>query len=326
VDRDSAKLDHSIGSRPSGIGARIAVGLVTVYVLWGSTFLAIRLAVDTIPPLLMAAGRWLLAGTVLYAYARLRGAEKPTFRHWRTALLMGALLVFFSNGGVTWAETRVPSGIAALFIASVSFWMVLLDWLRPGGSAPPARVALGVVIGFVGVALLGGRHGEGLHVDPLGTAVLLFAALSWSVGSLASTRVPRPASPLLGAGMQMLVGGGYLLVSGLALGERVAPARVTLLSAGSLVYLSVAGSLIGFTVYLWLMRVAPPALVSTYACVNPVVAVFLGAVFLHEPVTPRMLVATAAIVGAVALVISARLKPADNKAVLRCRTPARAQA
>jgi drug/metabolite transporter (DMT)-like permease len=318
-------LDLFIGSG-HGLGARVAVGLLAIYLLWGSTFLAIRVAVETIPPFLMASGRWLLAGGVLYAWARSRSPERPTLRHWRTALLMGALMVFFSNGFVTWAETRVSSGIAALFIASVSFWMVLLDWARPGGRRPAPRVALGVVLGFLGVALLAGRHGEGLHVDPLGTAALLVSALAWSVGSILSPRVARPASPLLGASMQMLVGGTYLLIAGLASGERIHAARVSALSAISLVYLAVFGSLVGFTVYLWLMRVASPALVSTYACVNPVVAVFLGAVFLGEPVTPRMLVATAAIVGAVALVVSARSKPSDNRFVLPRSAAARAEA
>ena len=142
---------------------------------------------------------------------------------------------------------------------------------------------------------------------------LLVSAFSWSLGSLLSPRVPRPSSPLLGASMQMLVGGTYLLLTGLATGERIVPAKVSALSLASLVYLAVFGSLVGFTVYLWLMRVASPALVSTYACVNPVVAVFLGAVFLAEPVTPRMLLATAAIVGAVALVVSAKPKPSDNR-------------
>jgi drug/metabolite transporter (DMT)-like permease len=309
-------LDQLIGSRSSSLGFRIGLGLATIYVVWGSTFLAIRLAVETIPPLFMCSLRWLLAGAVLYAFARWRGAARPTLPQWGTALFLGALLILFSNGVVTWAETRVASGVAALFIASVSFWVVLLDWLRPGGKRPPLRVALGVVAGFSGVALLVGRHDESFHVDPVGAAALVAAALSFSIGSLASTRVPRPPSPLLGVAMQMLAGGGCLLLASFVLGERVSPSKVTLLSAGSLVYLAVAGSLVGFTIYLWLMRVAPPALVSTYACVNPVVAVLLGGLFLHEPITARILVATAAIVGAVALVVSARMKSTDNRAVL----------
>lgn len=295
---------------------------MTIYLLWGSTFLAIRVGVETIPPLLMCSLRWLLAGAALYLFARRRGAARPTLLEWRTSILLGALLIVFSNGGVTWAETRVSSGVAALFIASVSFWVVLLDWLRPGGKRPLLNVALGVAAGFSGVALLVGRHDEGFRVDPLGAVVLLVAALSFSIGSLASTRVPRATSPLLFVAMQMLAGGAMLLFASIVLGERVSLAKVSLLSAASLLYLAVAGSLVGFTLYLWLMRVAPPALVSTYACVNPVVAVFLGAVLLHEPITPRVLVATAAIVGAVALVISARMKSSDNRAVLP--QPARA--
>jgi drug/metabolite transporter (DMT)-like permease len=310
------RLDYRIGSRSTGTGLRIGLALVTIYILWGSTFLAIRVAVETIPPLFMCSLRWLLAGAVLYPFARTRGAARPALRHWGTALFLGALLIVFSNGGVTWAETRVPSGVAALFIASVSFWVVLLDWLRPGGKRPALGVGLGVVAGFSGVALLVGRHDEGLHVDPVGAGVLLVAALSFSIGSLASTRVPRPSNPLLFVAMQMLAGGASLMLFSIALGERVSVSRVTLLSAGSLVYLAVAGSLVGFTLYLWLMRVAPASLVATYACVNPVVAVFLGAVLLHEPITPRVVFAAAAIVGAVALVISARMKTSDNRAVL----------
>jgi drug/metabolite transporter (DMT)-like permease len=326
VDRTARGLDRLIGSKASRLGTRIALGLLAIYVLWGSTFLAIRVAVETIPPLLMCAARWLLAGSFLYVFACSRGAERPKARHWATASVMGALLVFFSNGGVTWAETRVPSGVAALFIASVSFWMVLLDWLRPGGTRPAPRVALGVVAGFLGVALLVGRHGEGVHVDPLGAGVLLFSALSWSIGSLVSTRIPRPSAPLLAASMQMLAGGAYLAIAGLASGERVDASRVSVLSVGALLYLAVFGSLVGFTIYLWLMRVAAPSLVATYACVNPVVAVFLGAVLLHEPITLRMLVATAAIVGAVALIVSARRKPAQNRVVLPSGATARAEA
>jgi drug/metabolite transporter (DMT)-like permease len=318
VDRITTVLDRLIGSQTRGLGLRVALALLAIYVIWGSTFLAIRIGVETIPPFLLAAGRWLLAGSCLYAFARARGAERPRARQWGTAALLGALLVFFSNGGVTWAETRVPSGLAALFIASVSFWMVLLDWLRPGGTRPAARVAAGVVLGFCGVALLAGPKGGGLDVDPLGLAVLLLSALSWSIGSLAAPRLARPAAPLLAAAMQMLAGGVYLVLASLATGEpaRFSPRAVSAASLVSLVYLAVFGSLVGFTLYLWLVRVAAPALVSTYACVNPVVAVFLGWALLGETITPRVVMATAVIAGAVAIVVSSRAKPSQNAAAV----------
>jgi drug/metabolite transporter (DMT)-like permease len=286
-------------------------------VLWGSTFLAIRLGVETIPPLLMAASRWLLAGTVLYTVCRLARMPRPRLSGWPKAFALASLLIVCSNGGVTWAETRVSSGIAALLVASVSFWMVLLDWLLPGGKRPSARVAGGVVLGFAGVGLLSGPHGEGLRVDPYGLAVLLLSSIAWSAGSHLSKRFVASEAPLVSAAMQMLAGGTLLTLLSLLTGELrgFVPAHVALRSAVSVVYLAAFGSLAGFTLFLWLMRTAPPPVVATYACVNPVVAVLLGWAFLHEPVTPRMLAATVVIVASVALIISKKLSPPQNDPV-----------
>ncbi|HEV8269055.1 MAG TPA: EamA family transporter [Thermoanaerobaculia bacterium] len=288
---------------------RIALGLVTVYLLWGSTFLAIRVAVGTIPPFLMASARWTIAGIVLYSLSLLGGGPRPTLVHWRNAIVLAFLLIVASNGVVTWAETRVSSGVAALLIASVSLFMVLLDWLRPRGVRPAGLVIAGLVLGVLGVTLLvGPTKLSGAPVDRLGALGLLVASFSFASGSLLSPRLPLPALKIKGAGMEMIAGGVMLFLTALLRGEvaSFSLARVTRASVFGLSFLIVFGSLVGFTVYLWLMRTAPPAIVSTYACVNPVVAVLLGAAFGGEPLTPRTLVATAVIVLAVGLIVSSR--------------------
>jgi drug/metabolite transporter (DMT)-like permease len=287
--------------------AQVWIALAAVYVIWGSTYLGIWYAVQTLPPFLMAAARFLTAGVLMYAWARPR-AERPTLANWRATAIVGGLLLAGGNGGVVWAEQHVPSGIAALLVATLSLWMVLLEWLT-GGPRPTLRAVLGLLIGFGGLALLVGP-GEGLGgagVDPLGAGVLVLASLLWAIGSVYSRGAPMPKSPLLGTGMEMLAGGALLLVFGSITGEwaRLDLAAVSRESWLGLLYLIGFGSMIGYTAYVWLLRHAPLSLVSTYAYVNPVVAVLLGWLIAGEPLTARTLLAAGIIVAAVVVITTA---------------------
>ena len=286
------------------------VAFAIIYVVWGSTYLAIRFAIETLPPFLMAGGRFLVAGAALYAWARIfGGAPRPTAAQWRETAIVGILLLLAGNGLVVWAEQRVPSGIAALVIGIVPCFMVLLDWLRPGGVRPTPRVAAGLVLGLAGLMWLVGPDAVmgGGRVDFLGAAALVLASLTWAVGSIYSRHVPMP-SPFLSSGMQMLTASASLLLLGVAFGEPWAfdAAAVTQRSVFGWVYLIVFGSIIGFSAYIWLLRVSTPARVSTYAYVNPVVAVFLGWLLADEPLTARTMVAAAVIVSGVVLITLTR--------------------
>jgi len=254
----------------------------------------------------MAGTRHLTAGLLLYLWVRARGQARPGVAHWKNASLLGGLMLLGGNGLVTWAEQRVPSGLAALIVASVPIWMSVLEAIEKR-ARPGAATVAGLLLGLAGIALLvvpGPFAGNG-HVDPLGAAALVAAALSWSFGSLLSRRGSLPASTLTATAMEMIAGGVWLWAAGLAFGEgsRLNPASVSLRSVLSLGYLIVAGSLIGFSAYVWLLRVSTPARVSTYAYVNPIVAVLLGAVLAGEAVTPRVALAALVIIGAVALII-----------------------
>jgi drug/metabolite transporter (DMT)-like permease len=289
--------------------AAVAAAFAVVYVVWGSTYLAIRFGVETIPPFLMAGTRHLTAGLLLYGWLRMRGGTKPEWRHWKSAAVIGGLLLLGGNGLVTWAEQRVPSGLAALIVSSVPIWMAVFEGTEKK-TRPSGLVIFGLLIGVAGIALLvvPGRFGGNGHVDPLGAAVLLTAALSWSFGSLYSRRVALPSSTLTATAMEMIAGGTLLWVLGLLLGEgsRLHLSAISARSALSLAYLVVFGSLLAFSAYIWLLKVSTPARVSTYAYVNPIVAVLLGAAVAGEAITTRILVAALVIVGAVALIITAR--------------------
>lgn len=294
-----------MGERQAPLPKLIAA-FAAVYIIWGSTYLAIRFAIETLPPFLMASARFLVAGGVLYAWARARGGAKPRGVHWQSALIIGGLLLLGGNGAVVWAEQRVPSGVVALVVAIVPLWMVLLDWLWIGAARPTRRVWIGLALGLVGLGMLIGPaaiFGEG-QVDLLGVGAVVLGSLSWAIGSLHSRRAPQASTPLVATGMQMLGGGVLLLLLGVATGElgRLDPGAVSLRSALALLYLIVAGSIIAFSAYIWLLKVTTPARVSTYAYVNPVVAVLLGWLMADEPLTPRMLIASVVIVGAVAMI------------------------
>jgi drug/metabolite transporter (DMT)-like permease len=296
--------------------ARLIAAFAAVYLVWGSTYLAIRFAVETLPPLLMAGARFVIAGGILLLWARLRGrAGGPTKMDWTTGLVSGALLLLGGNGAVVWAEQMVPSGIAALLVAVVPLWMVLLDWLRPGGRRPAAAVFVGLALGLAGLALLVGPSALGGSgggtISLVGAGVLMVGSLSWAVGSLYTKRAPRPSSANNGSGTQMLAGGLCLLLVGVLSGEvsRLDLGHASSQSVLGFLYLVSFGSLIGFTAYVYLLAHTTAAKAATYAYVNPVVAVLLGWALAHEPVTPKTLIAAAVILASVAIITVARDAP-----------------
>ena len=289
--------------------SRLALGVAffCIYVIWGSTYLAILFAIETLPPFLMAGVRFLLAGMLVYAWSRVvGGTARPTAAQWRATGIVGVLMLLGGNGLVVWSEQRIPSGVAALLVGTVPCFMVLLDWLRPGGRPPRGLVVFGLVLGLFGLFWLVGPDSVmgGGRVDWVGAVAVVLASLSWAVGSIYSRHGQLPGSPFLSTAMQMLAGGAALLVVAVALGEpaELDLAHVSLRSALGFLYLLVFGSLVAFSAYVWLLRVSTPARVSTYAYVNPVVAVLLGWAFADEDLTLRMLVAAAVIVSGVALI------------------------
>ena len=287
--------------------------MLVLYVVWGSTYLAIAVAVDTIPPFLMAGARFLLAGTILLAWTRLRGGTgfvTPTRREWRDMTVIGALLLGGGMGMVAFGEQTIPSGITALLIALLPAWIAIFGRILLGERLPWLAV-VGIVVGFAGVGILVGPSlsGGAGALDPLGLTAVIVSPIAWSLGSLfASHRATLPRDPLVNTGGQMVAGGLVLFGMAALAGEfgRFDPSAVSMDSLAAFAYLAVVGSLLAFTAYGWLLRVAPLPLVATYAYVNPVVAVILGAIVLHEPIDPRTLLAAAVIVGAVALIVTAR--------------------
>jgi drug/metabolite transporter (DMT)-like permease len=308
-------------SEPASVAERPAIGtagqarglllvaFAAVYIVWGSTYLAIRVGIETIPPFLLAGSRHLVTGLILYPILRWKTGIRPTAAQWRTAGITGLLLLLTGNGGVCWAEQTVPSGIAALLIATVSLWLVIVEWARPGGTRPGPRVVAGLLMGFAGLALLvGPAHlGGSERVNLAGAGVLVFASFCWACGSIYSKHGSLPASPFLGVAMQSLVGGAALWVFGLLIGEGRAlhPSAISQRSIVALGYLIVFGSGIGFTAYLYMLKNSTPSRIGTYAFVNPVVALFLGWVVAGEAVTLRTWLASAVILTAVLLVITA---------------------
>lgn len=279
-----------------------------VYILWGSTYLAIRIGVESFPPFLLAGLRHLSVGLIFYPYFRRATSEKPTFAQWRTTFITGVLLLAMGNGTVSWAEKFVPSGIAALLVATVSLWMVLIDWLRPGGHRPGPRVITGFLLGFAGMALLVGpeRIGNSERVNPVASFALMGASFAWALGSIYSRHHPLPRSPLLGVGMQTLSGGSVLCLAAVVTGElrNFHFADVTLRSWIALLYLVVFGSALGFSAYVYILKHSTASRVATYAFVNPVVALVLGWFIAAEPLTLRTALASGVILTAVILVIT----------------------
>jgi drug/metabolite transporter (DMT)-like permease len=295
---------------------KLLAAFAAIYLIWGSTYLAIRFAIETLPPFLMTGVRFVAAGTALYAWARLRGAARPTRSQWAAAFLVGTLMLSIGVGGVSWAQLRVPSGAAALMVAVGPLWMVLIDWLFYRGPRPDARVIAGILLGFVGVVLLIGPEqlaGAG-RINLAGSAVILVGTVTWSFGSLYSRGPHLPTSPPLAAGTGMVAGGLVLLAAGTVVGEWAAVSieSASLRSILALGYLALFGSVIALSAYLWLLKVTSPARIITHVYVNPVLAVFLGWSLADEPLNTRTLLATAVIIAGV-LVITARKEHAAIK-------------
>jgi len=284
--------------------------LLVVYVVWGSTYLGILLAIRTIPVFLMTAVRFLIAGALLYALSIRRGdraGDRPGRREWLAAVVVGAALFLGGNTGVAWAEQRVDIGVSSLVIATIPLWIAVFDRVATGQRLTRLG-ALGLAVGFAGAALLAGPTGAG-HIDLAGAIILLLAAASWAAGSLYSRRAPLPRRPLVSSSMQMLTGGALLAVVAAASGEVEHVHHVSLESGLALVYLIVFGSLLAFTCYAWLLRNARTSLVATYAYANPLVAVFLGWAVESEPIGARTVVAGALILAAVALIVTPPKEP-----------------
>jgi drug/metabolite transporter (DMT)-like permease len=296
--------------------------LGSIYIIWGSTYLAIRYVVATLPPFLMAAIRFALAGAVLYLWRRLSGEPNPRPREWRAAGIVGLCLLGLGNGSVVWAEQTVPSGPTSLIVATVPLWMILVDWLRPRGRKPALLALVGVLIGFGGVILLiGPGQLAGVdRIDPAGALVLTLGALGWSAGSIYARSAALPTSPLMGVSLEMLVGSAGLFVLGLLNGDlhRLNLAASAPSSWLGLAYLIVVGSWIAYSAYAWLLRNAPTPLVSTYAYVNPLVALLLGHFIAGESISTRAIIAALVIIGSVVLSTRGRFR--------RIRLPEESQA
>ncbi len=291
---------------------QIILGYVTIYLVWSSTYLAIRYVVETIPPFMSAGVRFLLGGVMFYAWAKFRGAESPQKKHWLPAALIGMGLIVGGNGGVSWAEQIVPSGLTALLVAMVPLWIVLADWIRPGGSKPSGVTSIGLAIGFAGMLLLINPFEISATrvIDPIGGLVLVFATMSWATGSIYSRHASAPKSQILGVGMQMLVGGAVLLVLSGVSGEfnGFSVSNVSLESIIGFVFLTTIGSF-AFGVYIWLLKASTPAKVATYAYVNPVLALVLGTVVASEPFTLWTFGCSLVIVTAVIIIVSSKKTP-----------------
>jgi drug/metabolite transporter (DMT)-like permease len=286
--------------------AAVFWAFAAIYIVWGSTYLAIRVVVGTLPPFLAAGSRFLVAGTLLYVWARWRGVARPALRLWMPAFLLGGLFFLFGNGGVSWAETRIPSGLTALLAATSPLFTAIFESGHYGWRRPSIRAMVGIVAGLCGVALLvaPGEIIGGSHVDLAGAAAITLAALAWAGGSVLSHAVPLHSSPVLATGMKMLAGGVLLTTTGLLLGEgsRISAEMLTRHAILAWLYLIVFGSIIGFSAFTYLLRVTTPSKVATSAYVNPLVAVALGWALLGESVTPRTLLAAVIIIGGVMLI------------------------
>src|ERR1051325_6456876 len=277
---------HSFMAAPTR--SRTITAFAALYLIWGSTFLGIRFAIETIPPLLMAGARFVAAGLIMYAIALAQGIGKSTWANWRTSLIIGACLLLAGNGGVTISEEHIDSGLAALIVAIVPSYIVLLGWATGMAPRPSPIVWLALVGGFVGVGILFGpalhffSH-DGRH-PAIGISILLVSSFIWSAGSLYSRTAKHAPSPFLTAAQQMLCGGALLLLAGIVTGElpHLHLDSISTLSLASFVYLVIIGAVVGYTAYIWLLRHCEPAKVATYAYVNPIVAVLLGAFFAGE--------------------------------------------
>lgn len=299
---------------------KVWIALLALYIVWGSTYLAIRFAVETMPPFLHASLRFLVSGAILFIWRRAAGDPKPTLGNWKATAIVGTFLLVGGNGLVSLAEKTVPSGIAALVIATSPFWLVLFEALRSGGVKPTWQAILALLVGFGGVFLLIGPAdfmGAEHKFDTFGVIALLIAPILWSLGSIYAKGADMPKSSLISTGMQMLAGSVSLFIVSVMTGELVGFSfgEVAMRSWWGLLYLITFGSLVGFVSYGWLLHNAPVSLLSTYAYVNPVVAVFLGWLLAGEELSARIAVASAIIIGSVILINWARQASVKKEAM-----------
>ncbi len=309
----------SLSSVDSGSKLTLPVlfAFAAIYLIWGSTYLVIRYAIETIPPFLMSGTRFLIAGGLLFALLRWRGVARPTWSQWRATAILGILMMCGGNGLVTWAEQTVPSALAALLVTTVPLWMVTLDTLFFGGPRPGWRVILGLGLGLLGVGLLIGPA-DGA-VEPIGAAVLITATFLWAIGSLRARSAAVPESPWMTAALQMIGGGAVLVTLALFTGEwqQVDLSAISGRSLAAFAYLIVFGSIIALSAYVYLLRETTAASVATYAFVNPVIALFLGWL-VGEPLNGRSLIGATLVIGAVAFLHWNRIsQPSGEKSIPR---------
>jgi drug/metabolite transporter (DMT)-like permease len=291
----------------------LILAFAVIYLVWGSTYLGIRVAVATMPPFLMAGMRFAIAGGLMFSFLKLRGAAWPTLQEWKHQSIVGVFLLLGGNAVVSWSEQRTPSGITSLILGTSPLFMVILDWIRPGGKRPTLGLMLGVAVGIAGIVLLLGPNAipPGYRPPTLNLIALFGSSLSWWVGSLYSKHGAKDTPRLMASAMQMVSGSIFMLLTGILLGEGSALhlSSISLQSWGAFSYLVIVGSVVAFPVYVWLLEHSTPAKVSTYAYVNPVVAVILGWAILGEPMNLRIVLAAAVIIGAVAIITVARARP-----------------
>jgi drug/metabolite transporter (DMT)-like permease len=294
----------------------LVMAFAAIYLIWGSTYLGIRVAVQTMPPFLMAGMRFAVAGVLIFGFLHFKGAAWPTVMQWKDQVVIGIFLLLGGNAVVSWAEQRTPSGITSLILGASPLVMVLLEWIRPGGKRPTISLVVGVAVGILGIALLLGPDAipEGYRPPAIDIIALFVASISWWIGSLYSKHVNTGTPLLMAAAMQMVTGSACMLLTGFALGEGSALhfSSISLHSWLAFSYLVVAGSIVAFPVYVWLLEHSTPAKVSTYAYVNPVVAVILGWAILREPLNLRILLASVVIIGAVAIITIGKARTATK--------------
>lgn len=299
----------------SSFATKMILSFSAIYLIWGTTYLAMRVAVHSLPPFLMASSRFLFAGMILYSFLRFRGIPNPTFAQWKSALIVGVLLFLGGNGLVTWAEQEIPSGIAALVIATLPMWMTLFDWLFFRGPKPSFRVGVGLMMGLAGIVLLIGPaqifSGESVLNLKYMTG-LIFAPIFWSIGSLYCRNADLPESVFMASAAEMLCGGVVLILVSLFFGEPFffEPAEVPIKAWLCLSYLTIFGSMIALCAYAWLLQNVNASKVATYSYVNPIIAVFLGWLILNESVSWQTATAVVVIVSGVVMIVTDKNKKA----------------
>jgi drug/metabolite transporter (DMT)-like permease len=291
------------------------LAFASIYLIWGSTYLAIRYGIESFAPYRMMGVRSLIAGSVLYLWGRRQSTERVTTAHWRSALLLGALFFLGGHGCLAWAEKRIPSGVASLLVATIPAWLALFE-IALGRIRLTTRLVLGLALGFAGVLFLTepAELLPGESMDVVGAVVVLLSASSWAIGTIVSRRIPLPQSSILFSGMNLMAGGTLLLVASLLSGETAPSAGISLRSLLAVSYLIVFGSIVGFVAYMWLLRVETASKVGTYAFVNPGIAVFLGWLAGGEALSGRILLATALMVSGVAILVTSKEEKSPDRA------------